>query len=59
MRSGYLSETAMPAGQGICSLTAPSWQLTGGFSCFPSHRAADFCRSRRPERAWRHQPAGW
>jgi len=56
MRSGHLSKTATSAGQAIWPLTAPSWQLTEGFSC---HRTQDRRGSRRAERVWRHEPAGW
>lgn len=59
MRSGHLSKTATSAGGGICPPTVPSWQLTEGFFCFPRHRAGDRLRSRRAERAWQREPAGW
>jgi hypothetical protein len=59
MRSGHLSKTATSAGRAVCLLTAPSWQLTGGFSCLPRYRAGDRLWSRRAERAWQHEPAGW
>ena len=59
MRSGHLSKTATSAGQAIWPLTAPSWQLTEGFSCLPRHRAGNRRRSCRAERVWRHEPAGW
>ena len=58
MRSGHLGKTATSAGQVICPLTAPSWQLTEGFSCLPRQRAGDRRRS-RAERTWQHEPAGW
>ena len=59
MRSGHLSKTATSAGQGTWPLTAPSWQLTGGFSRLPGHSAGDRRRSRRAEWVWQHEPAGW
>ena len=59
MSSGRLSKTATSAGQGIYPPTASSWQLTEGFSCLPRRRAGDRHRSRRAERAWQHEPAGW
>jgi len=58
MRSGHLGKTATSAGQAICPLTAPSWQVTEGVSCLPRHGAGDRRRS-RAELAWQHEPAGW